>query len=285
MCTSRSGIPVPPFYRNFGYTTTAEISHACKQWAEAHQLTLFIVGTVLAELRGGGAHAVLSAPQSVVFDLGPPREYPGSTGAGDGSPATAFTLVRASLEPQANVAGASAAQWAPPAVAHRASLARKFSAAGAHPDIVGVLPATFYVRDAQIAPQSNLPLHRASARHRAHVRARGGTADERTARVLYSLLGVCIGVINTGTVLRIPADAEQIVPDLGRLVRRETGKGWQWAPLALNDSEEAEVARGEVAKEFFGSREFELAPISPLDSFKTYHSIWPYRSLCVGADR
>ena len=68
MCTSRSGIPVPPFYRNFGYTTTAEISHACKQWAEAHQLTLFIVGTVLAELRGGGAYAVLSAPQSVVFD-------------------------------------------------------------------------------------------------------------------------------------------------------------------------------------------------------------------------
>ena len=193
--------------------------------------------------------------------------------------------MRASLEPQTNVGGASAAQWAPPAVAHRASLARKFSAAGAHPDIIGLLPATFYVRDAQIAPQSNLPLHRASARHRARVRARGGTADERTARVLYSLLGVCIGVINTGTVLRIPADAEQIVPDLGRLVRRETGKGWQWAPLALNDSEEAEVARGEVAKEFFGSREFELAPISPLDSFKTYHSIWPYRSLCVGADR
>ena len=187
--------------------------------------------------------------------------------------------MRASLEPQANVAGASAAQWAPPAVAHRASLARKFSAAGAHPDIVGVLPATFYVRDAQIAPQSNLPLHRA------RVRAHGSAVDERTARVLYSLLGVCIGVINTGTVLRIPADAEQIVPDLGRLVRRETGKGWQWAPLALDDSEEAEVASGEVAKEFFGSREFELAPVPPLDSFKTYHSIWPYHSLRIGVDR
>ncbi|KAM5541038.1 hypothetical protein V8D89_005349 [Ganoderma adspersum] len=279
----------PSVLQKLGCAIMAEISHMSKQWAEAHQLTLFIMATVLAELRGGGAHAVLGAPQSVIFDLGPPRSYPGSTGAGDGSPATAFTLVRASLEPQANLGGASAAQWAPPAMALRTNLARKLSAAGARPDIVGLLPATFYVPDAQLAAQSNLPLHRASLRHRSRVRARGGTVDERTKRVLYSLLGVCMGVINTGTVLRIPADAEQVVPDLGRFVRRRTRKGWQWAPLALDDSEEcdseAQIASEEVAKEFFGSREFELAPIPPLDSFKTYHSIWSYHSLCIGADR
>ncbi|KAI1791393.1 hypothetical protein LXA43DRAFT_427624 [Ganoderma leucocontextum] len=157
---------------------------------------------------------------------------------------------------------------------HRApqALARRFRAADAHPDIVGVLPVTFYVRDAQLAAQTNLPLHRPRPR----VRARRAL-DERTKTALQSLVGLCTGAINTGTVFRIPADANQVVPDLGRLVLR--GKGWKWTPSAPLPQ------TTNVAVEFFSLREFERAPVPPLDSFTAYHRLWPYHSLRIDASR
>ena len=242
----------------------AEVSHASKEWAEVHKLTLFMMATVLVELRAGGAHAVLDAPQSIVFDLGPPR-----ADAYDGSPSTAFTLARVDIGHQASLGGVTADQWSPPVVALRRVLAQSFRTANAHPDIVGVLPATFYIQDAQLAAQSNLPLHR----RRPRIRAGGAALDDRTKKALYSLLGVCLGVINTGTVFRIPEDANQVVPDIGQLERR--GKGWKWTPAVASSQ------TGNIAVEFFGSPEFEGAPIPPLNSFAIYHRLWPYRSLRI----
>ncbi|PIL25671.1 hypothetical protein GSI_11421 [Ganoderma sinense ZZ0214-1] len=297
-CNKECQIACWPHHKNLSYATIASLSHASKQWAEVHQLALFIIATLLVELRGGGTRAALSSSYSVTFDLGPPR----SPAAHDGNPASAFTLagIEFNDNDQATPGAVAAAQWAPPALALRVAVARRFVLKGTHPDVVGVLPATFYIRDAHLAGQSTIPLLRPHPRARVRARATRGESkraggvggalefDERTEKALYSLIGLCTGVINTGTVLRIPADAAQAVPDLGRLVRRDSEnanakKGgrcqWRWAPLAPLPQTR------DVEKEFFGLREFDPAPVPAAESFEAYHRLWPYHALRVGASR
>ncbi|KAM5541036.1 hypothetical protein V8D89_005347, partial [Ganoderma adspersum] len=271
MCTSRSGTRVPPIYKNLGRTTMAELSHAIKEWVEIHQLSLHIIATVLVELHGGGAVAVLAArwPHSVVFNLGAPEDHD------DGSPATAFTLVdtRVQTDGQVPPGGVAAAEWTRPARSS-ATLLWRFRVANAHPDIVGLLPVTFYVREAQLAIQFYFPLHRRRPRVLA---GRARPLAEGTKRALQGLVGICTGIINNGTVLRIPVDADQVVPDTGLLERRPGGKGWKWRLLTSESSSQV----GNAAKELFSSREFEDAQVPPHDSFTAYHRLWPYHSLRI----
>ncbi|KAI1791387.1 hypothetical protein LXA43DRAFT_1011323 [Ganoderma leucocontextum] len=257
MCTSRSRAKVPPIYDILGRATMAELSQASKDWTEVHKLSLFMIATIAVEL-GGGVDAVLNAPQSVIFDLGPPTVY-------DGSPSTAFTLEAADFNHRDKVGALTAPQWSPPAVAVRDTLAQRFRGANAHPDIVGVLPVTFCIGGAQLAAQTSLPLHR-------------GALDARTKAALENVTGICMGAINAGAVFRIPTDANRVVPDIGKLVLR--GKNWTWTPPAPSVSQASNLIL-----EFLRSHsEFRHYPVSPLDSFTTYHQLWPYHSLRIDAE-
>ena len=253
----------------------AELSHAVKEWVEIHQLTLHIIATVLGELHLGEATAVLAAqqPNLVVFNLGAPKHH--DHGGGSGSPATAFTLTdtRVQTDGQVPSGGVASAEWTGPATSG-STLLRRFKVAHAHPHIIGLLPVSFYVREAQFAIQFYLPIQRRRPRILA---GRARPLAEGTKRVLQGLVGTCTGIINDGTVLRIPVDADQVVPDTGRLERRLGRKGWKWRQFTSGSS----LQMGNAAKELRDSPGFEDAQVPPLDSFTTYHRLWPYHSLRV----
>ncbi|PIL25676.1 hypothetical protein GSI_11426 [Ganoderma sinense ZZ0214-1] len=261
VCTSRSRTKVPPIYAPLGRPTMAELMQAAKDWTEAHRLGLFMVATVLVEL-GGGVDVALTTPHVVVFELGPPEKY-------DGSPATAFTLEAASyshrdeLGLKGSVGAAAASQWAAPTAALREATARMCRD---NPDVAGLVPVTFCLRGSSIAPNTSFPLCRPHV-----LGSEGGVVDESTKKALEGVLVWVSPVINEGIVMRAPADADQIVPDIGKLVRGPGRRGWVWTPpLDIGAAALTEFLRWCEAK-------YPEASARPSDSFAAYHRLWPYR--------
>ena len=257
VCTSRSRTKVPAIYNALGRATMAELIQATRDWSEAHRLGLFMLATTLVEL-GGGVDVALNAPHVVIFELGPPEKY-------DGSPAAAFTLEAASYSHRDDLMSSVAqAQWSTPVTALREATARKCEG---EPGFAGLVPVTFCLRGSSIAPNTSFPLCRP--------RVPEGSSrilDERTKAALEGLLAWVSPVINEGIVLRAPADADQIVPDIGKLVRGPGRKGpWGWTPpLDAGPNVLTKFLSWCEAK--YGDR----GP-SPRESFAAYHQLWPYR--------
>ncbi|KAI1790657.1 hypothetical protein LXA43DRAFT_1145460 [Ganoderma leucocontextum] len=250
ICASRSAIKVPPIYSMLGHATLAELAQAAEDWSKVHKLTLFMLSTVLVEI-GGGVDVALNEPRAIIFDLEPPIAC-----ASDGTPSTTFTLKSMGFIHRDSLDRPTAAHSAPWAIAYRASLGKLLRTASPYPDIVGLISVVFFFRDSMLAPQITLPLYRPR-----------GVADERTKTVLKKMIETCKVGINTGTVFRIPTDAGQTVPDIGKLVQQ--GKDWTWTPHASL----ATIPMMEV----WGPSED--------NAFATYHRLWPYSSLLDNASR
>ncbi|KAI1790517.1 hypothetical protein LXA43DRAFT_1015489 [Ganoderma leucocontextum] len=245
ICSSRSALKVPSIYSMLGHTTSIELLHAGLDWWGVHKLIFYMFATVLVEL-GGGVDDGLKAPRAVVFELGPPF-----ASGFDRSPSTRFTLKSMGFVHRDALDGCTGPQWFDSSIAYRDSLGQFFRSTIPNPDAAGIIPVTFTFRDSTITAQTGLPLFR----------PRGGAVDQRTKTVLKKLLEIGTVGINTGTVLRIPTNASQSVPDIGKLVRE--GKSWTWTPYAS-------PARIPM---------MQFRAPAPDDAFAAYHRLWPYSSL------
>lgn len=245
-CTSRSAETVPTVYESLGCATLAALAQAATDWTDAHKLSLFILASVIIDSYGG-TDLVLNSRRAIIVDIGPPIHQSDST------PATALTLRSASLVDRDHYALAEPLWTTPSAVRHRNELLQILRAASPHPDLMGLVPVMVRIECTKLYLMINLPLYRR--------RGGVGPVDQRTKAELKKVMETCIDGINTGTVLRIPTDADQKMPDLGKLVQK--GKSWMWTPYVSR-------ARMPVAN-MWGS--------FCAEGFAAYHRLWPYSSL------
>ena len=245
MCASRSALKVPSIFSELGYKTVTELGRAAMDWIEIHKFNLFMQATAFIEISCGGAETALNVDQAVIFKIGPPELKP------DGTPATSFAIKSLGLVYR----DSAAPHWFPSAVAHRAARTQKLLALCPDRDLLGLAPISFCIQDAHVNLYMDMPLYRR--------RSAAGAMDDDTALELKRLIYVCTTAMNTGTVLRIPVDASQKLPDLGRLVRQ--GRSWEWTPYAPGSSIPASLGK--------------------LRGFAAYHRSWPYTSLLTTASR
>ena len=226
--------------------TLSELTRAATAWTVAHKLSLFILATVLIDSYGG-ADLVLNSPRAIIFDIVPPIFE------SDGTPATTFTLKGVGFVHRDHYARAEPLWTTQCIVSQRNERLQMLRAAQPHPDYIGVVPVIAYIEDTKCYLMMNLPLYR---RH-----GGVGPVDERTAGELKKVMETCTAGINTGTVLRIPTDPDQKMPELGKLEPK--GKGWVWTP----HTSKARMPMAHMWGSFCA------------DGFAAYHRLWPYSSL------
>ncbi|PIL25672.1 hypothetical protein GSI_11422 [Ganoderma sinense ZZ0214-1] len=287
ICTSRSSNTVPPIYASLGSAAVAELLHESGVWRQTHRLALTMIANALVEL-GGGVDTVLDTSHIVVFQLNPPKDY-------DGTPATAFTIESTSFAHRDDLE-IRGDRLADPLSGNLATMAevrkvaaRVFQGAGADESVlVGVLPVTTLLRDAwETSPQTSFPLCRP------RLGAGGVTlVDEGAKAALKKLTRMCMAAINAGIVLHIPEDPNQVVPDMGTIVRQ--GKSWVWKSRVPRSAFGAGTGTGTgtgtggtrvLSRGFL--RYFDCEGLSPSarDCFVTYHRLWPYYSFSDIAKR
>ncbi|KAI1796387.1 hypothetical protein LXA43DRAFT_1089952 [Ganoderma leucocontextum] len=205
-----------------------KLTKAYQKWVDVHHLSLHALSGGLIGSTGG-AEFSLSNLRSLLVTL-----FPHIDSWDNGDPAKWFSIVDARIcDKDENPYGPT--EW--PGQARESALG-ELVGADPGPDIIGVLPVTYFIVNEKTTIHDLYPIHRQDSDSETLECGDSGElgpgGEEFVAGAYDDLANLCIACINTGIVFHDPKDqrANKFLPEVGSYVRARSGGSWRWAQKA-----------------------------------------------------